>query len=113
MEINIYRGQDLSHSAKDIHHKVGDGSLPSECVKLKDGERSYVYSADWQVYLVIGCLLCIYTASALTFFRARNKMSFMTRSPLTAALSQLFLGTDTITNTLIFSGIKLGDMYHW
>ena len=37
----------------------------------------------------------------------------MTRSPLTATLSQLFLVTDTITNTLIFSGAYLGNQYHW
>ena len=69
MEINQKIEQDPFTDSEYFHHKVGDGSLPSECIKLKDSERGYVYSSNWQVYLVIGLLLCIYSASALTFFR--------------------------------------------
>ena len=87
--------------------------LPKECQKLFNDSRSFVYTADWQVYFVVAVSSVIYFFSALAFFRSRNKVTFMTRSPLTAALSMIMLGIDTVTNTLIFSGISVGNMYHW
>ena len=72
-----------------------------------------MYGPNWQAYIVIAILLAICLGSALNFYRSRNQVSYMTRSPLTASLSMVFLGADTVTNTLIFSGINIGDTYHY
>lgn len=37
----------------------------------------------------------------------------MTRSPLTVTLSLFLLGIDSILNTLIFSGVRLGNPFKW
>ena len=77
--------------------------------------ESYVYDPDqkWLVYVVIGVISALYIISSLFYYLNRNKVSFMTRSPLTVSLSLLFLGADSILNTLIFSGIELFNKFHW
>ena len=37
----------------------------------------------------------------------------MTRSPLTVAIGLICLGVDSILNTLIFSELKIGNLFHW
>ena len=62
---------------------------------------------------IAGIIFIIFASAAFYFYRQRNKVSFMTRSPLTIALSLFLLGTDAVLNTLIFSGIQMGDQFHW
>ena len=37
----------------------------------------------------------------------------MTRSPITVAISITTLGIDSIINTLVFSGMTIGNTFHW
>ena len=91
----------------------GSGKDPKACINLRNNSHSYVYSNVWEAYAVIGICIFLYTFFSMCFFRNRNKMSYMTRSPLTVSLSLVMLGADTVTNTLIFSGQELGDLFHW
>lgn len=73
-----------------------------------------MYDDYWKGYLTIGVLGAIYSAAAFYFYTQRNKISFLTRSPLSVTLSLFMLGTDSILNTLIFSGTYLGEsIFHW
>ena len=73
-----------------------------------------MYDDYWKSYLTIGVLAIIYSAAAFYFYTQRNKISFLTRSPLCVTLSLFMLGTDSILNTLIFSGAYLGEsIFHW
>ena len=59
-------------------------------------------------------LVIVYSLATLYFYRQRNKVSFLTRSPLTVTLSLFLLGLDSVLNTLIFSGVYLGEsIFHW
>jgi len=67
----------------------------------------------WEPWVTIAAVLAVYGIAALYFFRQRKKVSFMTRSPITIAISVLFLAIDCVLQTLIFSQITLGNMFHW
>ena len=63
---------------------------------------------------MIGLLAFIYSLAAFYFYRQREKISFLTRSPLMVTTSLFMLGTDSILNTVIFSGVYLGkSIFHW
>lgn len=62
---------------------------------------------------MIAFIVGIYGLSALYFFISRHKVQFMTRSPVTVAISIVTLGIDSILNTLIFSENQVGNMFHW
>lgn len=72
-----------------------------------------MYRFYWEPWLVIGIIGFVYCSAAFYFYRQRNKVSFLTRSPLTVAMSLIFLATDSVVNTFIFSEINLGNIFHW
>ena len=37
----------------------------------------------------------------------------MTRSPITVAVSLIVLAFDSICNTLVFSSVTIGNIFHW
>lgn len=75
--------------------------------------QSYVYNQIWEPYVIMIVISALYGIAAIYFFKQRNKVSFLTRSPITVALSLFLLGLDSIMQTLIFSNITLGNMFHW
>ena len=87
--------------------------LPPECQSIINNSESYVYREVWPAYIVIGLISALYVTSSLYYYINRNKVSFMTRSPLTVSLSLLFLGADSVLNTLILSGNEILDSLHW
>ena len=87
--------------------------LPPECQSIINNSGSYVYAEVWPAYIVIGLISALYVTSSLYYYINRNKVSFMTRSPLTVSLSLLFLGADSVLNTLILSGNEILDSLHW
>ena len=63
---------------------------------------------------MIGFLSVLYSAAAFYFYKQRDKVSFLTRSPLSVTVSLFLLGTDSILNTVIYSGWHLGEsVFHW
>ena len=87
--------------------------MPKECKDLRHNTESFVFDRDWVVYLVMAALFVNYMIGSSYFFFNRNKISFMTRSPLTVAISLFLLGADAICNTLIYSDITAGNIFHW
>lgn len=89
-------------------------SLDDQCDKLLRSENNYVYRTNITAYVVIAIIAVVYVGAAFYFYTQREKVSFLTRSPLTVALSLFFLGLDSILNTLIFSGIRIGKgVFAW
>lgn len=86
---------------------------PVECLDAEKKFTSYVYRYTWLPYMVMGITMLVYGLSAIYFYASRYKVSFMTRSPLTTAIGVLALGIDSILNTLIFSEITIGNLFHW
>ena len=55
----------------------------------------------------------IFFVAAFYFYRQRDKVSFLTRSPLAVTLSLFMLGVDAMLNTLQFSSIRKGNFLKW
>lgn len=72
-----------------------------------------MYKSNITAYIVIAAIGAVYTAAAFYFYTQRDKVSFLTRSPLTITLSLILLGIDSIMNTFIFSGIRVGNVFKW
>ena len=89
--------------------------LPSQCVKLQHeyDHNSWVFDTNWITYLMIGVLFLIYASGSIYFFVQRKKVSFMTRSPITVSISLFLLGADSILNTLSYSSVQYGNIFHW
>ena len=102
---DLYRG----------YNHTNHGNIPHQCVEYLNNfdVNSYVFSAFWQIYFMLGFLTIVYVASASYFYCKRNQVQFMTRSPITLAISILTLGVDSILNTLIFSRLNIGNVFHW
>ena len=87
--------------------------LPERCQDFQSDFDSYVYNYKWEPWVIMGCIALCYGLAALYYFNSRHAVSFMTRSPLLIAISLLSLGVDSIINTLIFSSIEIGDIFHF
>ena len=87
--------------------------LPQNCSNILYNEGGYVFNSDWQPYLVISGLILLYFSAELYFFLNRRRVSFMTRSPITVAICLIVLCFDSTANTLVFSNLKLGNIFHW
>ena len=85
-------------------------ALPSQCVT---DSTNYVYDIEWLAFIVIIVIAVVYLGAAIYFYTQRENVSFLTRSPITVALSLFLLGIDSILNTLIYSGTHLGNAFHW
>lgn len=83
------------------------------CLDYNSKFTNYVFLHSWEPLIFIGIIALAYGLTALYFYISRNKVSFMTRSPLTIAISLLTLCIDSIINTLIFSEITIGNVVLW
>ena len=72
-----------------------------------------MYTWIWETYIIIAAIGAVYFISAFYFYTQRNKVSFLTRSPITVCISLTMLGIDSILNTFIFSDITWGDPFHF
>ena len=72
-----------------------------------------MYSYWWEPWIIMAVIALFYGLAAFYFYSSRKKVSFMTRSPTLIAISLITLGVDSIINTLIFSRIEVGNIFHW
>ena len=98
---------------REIRFADSSIDLPQRCQDFRDGFDSYVYYYAWEPWVIMGCIALCYGLAALYYFNSRHAVSFMTRSPLLIAISLVSLGIDSIINTLIFSRIEIGNIFHW
>ena len=94
-------------------HLQSGYNLPKMCHDLEENDASFVYTWIWETYLIIAGIAAIYFISAIYFYAQRNKVSFLTRSPITVCISLTMLGCDSILNTFIFSEITWGNPFHF
>ena len=94
-------------------HRDRYSDYPEQCKNLEHHSFEFVYGNDWEPYVIMGAIGLFYGAAAIYFYKQRNKVSFMTRSPMTVSISLFLLGLDSIFNTLIFSSVTIGNILHF
>ena len=87
--------------------------VPTECINFKKSYHSFVYDDAWQPYVVMGAVGLCYGSAAVYFYANRSRVVFLTRSPSTVAIGLICLGIDSVLNTLLFSELTLGNIFHW
>ena len=110
-----YKGKEFDPNfiEKQVFQENGGDATFTECEHLKENDLSFVFRADWVACVTIAVIGSIFIACSFYFYKNRKKVSFMTRSPLTVSISLILLGCDCALNTLIYSGIKVGNVFHF